>query len=141
VNNVYFDSSVLVSLYIKDANSRRAISLISRSRNPIIFTPLHCIEVLNAIRLATFQGRITPSENSGAQQLIADDIASGVLQRQPIHWSLMLEEALRLSRQHTAEIGCRTLDLLHLATAKLLKVKKFTTFDQRQEKVAKLMDL
>ena len=35
-------------------------------------------------------------------------------------------------------IGCRTLDLLHVAVALTLGVKTFVSFDERQRAVAKL---
>jgi len=41
-----------------------------------------------------------------------------------------------LSRKHTASIGCRSLDVLHVASALELELKNFLTFDRRQQKLA-----
>ena len=46
-----------------------------------------------------------------------------------------------LSDRHSEMIGCRTLDLLHVAAALSLGVKTFVTFDERQRAVAKLEGL
>jgi len=41
-----------------------------------------------------------------------------------------------LSGRHTAAIGCRTLDILHVAVAKVIGAKIFVTLDARQAAVA-----
>ena len=46
-----------------------------------------------------------------------------------------------LSDRHAETIGCRTLDLVHVAVALSLGVKTFLTFDERQRAVAKLEGL
>jgi len=52
-----------------------------------------------------------------------------------------LELARELSDRHAQTLGCRTLDLLHIAVALSLGVKTFITFDERQRAVAKLEGL
>lgn len=42
---------------------------------------------------------------------------------------------------HTPALGCRTLDILHVAAAVLLKVGLFMTFDQPQAQLATLAGL
>jgi predicted nucleic acid-binding protein len=46
-----------------------------------------------------------------------------------------------VTQRQLVEIGCRTLDLLHVAVALSLGVKTFVTFDERQRAVAKLEGL
>ena len=61
------------------------------------------------------------------------------------HWRLLgseiWERALVLSRQHSARLGTRTLDLLHVAAALVLGPDVFYTFDKRQRKLGKTQRL
>lgn len=45
------------------------------------------------------------------------------------------------SRKYTRSIGCRSLDILHVATAVELEFKYFATFDVRQQQLAKAAGL
>jgi predicted nucleic acid-binding protein len=45
-------------------------------------------------------------------------------------------EAEVLSAAHTAQLGTRALDVLHVAAATVLGVKEFFTFDTRQKSLA-----
>jgi predicted nucleic acid-binding protein len=46
-----------------------------------------------------------------------------------------------LSLRHSAKFGTRTLDLLHVASALILKPEVFYTFDERQRKLARAQQL
>lgn len=46
------------------------------------------------------------------------------------------ETAHTLSRRHTAKLGARTLDILHVAMALELGAPAFYTFDRRQSRLA-----
>ena len=52
-------------------------------------------------------------------------------------WHRVLAEAESIATNHTSAIGCRTLDVLHVAAAKLAGVTEFCTFDTRQADLAK----
>jgi predicted nucleic acid-binding protein len=49
--------------------------------------------------------------------------------------------ASQLSNRHALEIGVRYLDMLHVASAVLLKADRFLTFDLRQRRLAKAVGL
>jgi len=44
--------------------------------------------------------------------------------------------ARRLSRRHTAKVGTRSLDIIHVASALLLRPEVFYSFDERQRRLA-----
>jgi len=46
--------------------------------------------------------------------------------------AVIWERAVRLSQRRVAKLGVRTLDVLHVATALLLTLDVFYTFDGRQ---------
>jgi predicted nucleic acid-binding protein len=133
---VYADASLVVSLYIREAHSEAAVAALSRLDSALRFTSLLRHEVFNALRLAAFRGDITLDT---CRDLIADieaDQRRGLLLATPLPWDLLFDEAERLSAGHTAALGLRSLDLLHVAAARLLGAELFLTFDRRQRKLA-----
>jgi predicted nucleic acid-binding protein len=56
-------------------------------------------------------------------------------------WRATLKRAGNLSQKHTPVLGCRSLDVLHVASALELELKNFLTFDRRQQKLAKAAGL
>ena len=46
-------------------------------------------------------------------------------------------EALELADRYSARLGTRSLDLMHVSAALLLKTETFLSFDERQRKAAK----
>jgi uncharacterized protein len=51
------------------------------------------------------------------------------------------QKAEELSAGHAATLGCRTLDIIHVAAAVVIGVSDFVTFDNRQAALAKLCGL
>ena len=56
-------------------------------------------------------------------------------------WRATLRMAADVSRAQTASIGCRSLDVLHVATALQLGLRRFVTFDRRQQDLARAVGL
>jgi predicted nucleic acid-binding protein len=109
---IYADASVLVCLYVSDANSARAEKWWQGRTSPVIVTALHRLEIRNAFSLAVFQNRIILAESHAA-------------------WDQFCQHV-----QGKAFIGGRSLDVLHVASAVELHVEEFLTFDLRQQKIA-----
>lgn len=64
------------------------------------------------------------------------DIASGLLQKVSPDKASVFRKANELSETHSASLGCRTLDILHVAAAVVIGAKNFVTFDARQAALA-----
>lgn len=64
------------------------------------------------------------------------DIQGGTLQAAPVLWDEVFTRAEGLSAAHTAGIGARAMDILHVAAAMALGIKEFLTFDVRQKALA-----
>jgi len=133
--SAYADTSFLVSLYVPDANSVPAARHMSRARLPLWLTPLAELELTNAMELRLFRRELSPAEVEAALAALADDVANGVLTPTPLP-STVFEKAREISRQHTARLGARTLDILHVASALALGARTFYTFDKSQRKLA-----
>jgi predicted nucleic acid-binding protein len=134
--SVYADTSFLVSLYVLDANSERAATQIQQAKLPILLTTFGELELTNAISLRLFRRELTPSKAQAARALVHKDLADGVLLTKPLTMS-NFEKAMRMARRRTPQLGTRTLDILHVASALELRAEKFYTFDHNQARLAK----
>ncbi|MBI5397691.1 MAG: type II toxin-antitoxin system VapC family toxin [Verrucomicrobia bacterium] len=128
----YADSSFFFSYYASDTNSPRADAWRLAHPSPLPFSSLNRLELRNALELAVFQKRISPQESSEAWQTVESDLRDGLLIPTPLLFVDVFREAELLAANHTAQVGTRSLDLLHVAAARLLGVEELVTFDQRQ---------
>jgi predicted nucleic acid-binding protein len=133
---IYADTSFLVASLIPDVHSGEAMAMLGKSGSPLVFAPLHCLELANAVRLKVFWKQITAEQAEGAfahrDHLLRDEawVRRGTSLRKAI------ERAEELSAASTARAGGRSLDLLHVALALDLGLKQFWSFDKRQRAVA-----
>ena len=137
--SVYADTSFLVSLYVLDANSEHAATHIQRAKFPILLTSFGQLELANAMSLRLFRKELAPGKINAARALVRQDLADGVLSIKPLTTGIF-ESAMRMARRRTDQLGTRTLDILHVASALELKADVFYTFDRNQERLAKLKD-
>lgn len=137
----YADTSLLFSLYSTDLNSPRADAWRQANPAPLPFTAFHRLELRNALSLAVFQKRLTPIEVQSAWQEVENDLAAGLLILRGGLWHRVLVDAESAALNHTPTIGCRTLDVLHVTSAKLIGATDFCTFDSRQSGLATKLGL
>ena len=130
----YADTSFLVSLYLPDVHSPLAWAAM-KSRPYLYLTPLHELELLNAIQLAVFRKLISRTQaRSVLRDFEQDRSGMFALTPMPIECYARAEQ---LARRHTSTLGTRSLDILQVATALVLKPDVFFTFDARQGRLAK----
>jgi predicted nucleic acid-binding protein len=132
----YFDSGVLIKLYVPEPNSSDAAAWVSQYAGLIVFTHLQENEVRNAIRLKAARKEISDSQLRVVLASIKADVDQGTLHRPAIDWMSAWQTAERLSHRYAHETLCRTLDTLHVAVAQVLKITDFVSLDQRQRKLA-----
>jgi predicted nucleic acid-binding protein len=130
--SVYADSSFLVSCYVVDANTPHARAYLSEHNSPLVFTALHDLEVRNALRLGVFRGLLTEEQAKAAAANLDGDLRAGRLVRTAVEWPVVFRLASRLSAQHAVVTGTRSLDILHVAAAKALRLRELASFDSRQ---------
>jgi predicted nucleic acid-binding protein len=135
----YADTSFLVSIYLADAHSRGADRLF-RASTGLFLTPLHSVELAHAIEQNIYRGRISSGTAAQIYFEFERDRRAGLWRAVP-QPELTFEVSVDLARAHTAVIGNRTLDTLHVAAALELKAERFWTFDERQAKLAKAVGL
>ena len=95
---------------------------------------------MNALESRIFRGEVTAAQIAAAQKAFRSDIAEGILALQPLP-GVAFQKARQLIKQHTARLGTRTLDLLHVAAALVVGAETFLTFDDKQRKLAEACGL
>ena len=140
-NRTYADPSALLKLYIHEPASAAMSAWRSRTKGALPVTPHGRLEIVNGICLAGFLKIINAEALSDAIASFDEDLAEGRYVDADILWRATLRRARELSRAHTPALGCRTLDVLHVATAIELGLRYFVTFDSRQGQLAKAAGL
>jgi predicted nucleic acid-binding protein len=135
----YLDTGCFVKLYYPEPDSAKVIALIQGK--PVCHTPLHELEFVNALQLKVFFKNATAAQTTAARALVEGDLKTGVLVSARSDWENVFQEAVKLAEQHTGAFGCRSLDVLHCAAAKVLAASEFVTTDGRQKKLASAMGL
>jgi len=137
---VYVDTSFLISLYSLDGNSAAAARTMATSQGDHLVSTLCELEVANALELRVFRKEVAAAQARSSATVFENDLRDGVFQLQPLT-EQAFEKARQLSRQHTARLGTRTADLLHVAAALDLRADYLYTFDQQQRKLAHAVKL
>jgi predicted nucleic acid-binding protein len=126
----------VVSLYVPDSNSVQAAAMVSSSIGPIVASSVVLLETTNAFELRVFRGLATRRNAANALNDFESDIQRGVFQILPVPpaaWTA----AGKLSRSHSARLGTRSMDILHVAIAMVLRADTFLTFDRNQSALAR----
>ncbi len=139
--SAYADTGFLCSLYTPDAHTERAARYMARKVESLPLTWLHRLEFRNALHLRVFRKEITRAQRDASLNLMLADAASGVLIRIYPAMDAVQSEAERLSAQYSEHLGTRSLDILHVASALVLGLPEFITFDHRQGSLAKAAGL
>ncbi len=140
-NRTYADPSALLKLYIHEPASAAMSAWRSRTKGALPVTPHGRLEIVNGICLAGFRKIISAEALSDAIASFDEDLAESRYVDADILWRATFRRARELSRAHTPALGCRTLDVLHVATAMELGLRYFVTFDSRQRQLAKAAGL
>jgi predicted nucleic acid-binding protein len=135
------DSSLIVALYLAEADSARADAACASVTPPIRLTDWHRVEIANAFQRAVKNGRITAAQAALLWQDFTADIAAGRFEIVAIDHAVVLNLTLVLTQKHTAIIGTRTLDLIHIASALDMGEADFLSFDHRQGQAARMEGL
>lgn len=128
----YADTGFLLSLHLSESTSAAASATMAGIREPLPVTRLVALEFRNALRLGVFRQRFSESQRAAVWRAFTDDIRGGLLERLEEDAAAVFSEAKALCDGFTATTGVRTLDLLHVAAARVLGRTQFLSFDRRQ---------
>lgn len=135
--NSYADTGFIVSLYKEEGTSTRAVALMAKQTTSVQLSQLGELEFRNALHLAVFRGELTRGDAVLKKRLFQEDLANGIFTVVPVPAAALFAKATGLADRHSARLGTRSLDLMHVAAALLLKAEVFLSFDERQRKAAR----
>lgn len=129
----YFDTSFLVALYVPNDHTAAALRHRARTgRQPILFTPLHRLELRTTVRQCAYGGLITQADARQILRHVEEDLDDGTLVHEPLDWTESLQRAESVADRLAWTKPCRSLDLWHVAVALEIQVAVFVTFDKDQ---------
>ncbi len=137
---IYLDTSAFVKLYIFESESVPLQRFIASQDHPLPVWDMLEAELCNALRLKVFWGELTESQAANQiahyerRKQIGQYFVPGVSRT-----ALMV--AFHALSRETARIGCRTMDILHVAFARQIEPQRFVTYDERQRELAKFAGL
>ncbi len=132
----YADTGFLLSLYLPETTTAAAAATMRNTTAPLPLIALTLLELRNGFRLAVFRRYISEHQRAQCWEQLERDIAGGVYERATVSGPQLYERAAGLVDAHSARLGTRTLDVLHVTAALLLGAKTFLSFDRRQCKLA-----
>ena len=138
--NGYFDTSALVALYVNEAHSRLARRE-ARTAGQIPFTPLHDLELGNALQLLRGRHLIDDRQLRQLSSQVAEDRDAERLVETAVDLHRVFARAGELSAEYSARLLCRSLDVLHVASSLELGCRRFISGDDRQLLLARAVDM
>jgi predicted nucleic acid-binding protein len=133
---IYLDTSAFLKLYIREPGATEVQDLVVAQNCPLPVWDLLEAEFANALRLKAFWQEITPAQAETQIGLFHHRKQQGFYHVPEIDRGSLMAAFRRLSAE-TPRLGCRTLDILHVACATLLDPDAFVTFDARQRMLAR----
>ncbi len=138
----YPDTSFLCAFYVRQSNSPVAAAHAATMKEPLHITELLRYEFRQSLRFQVWRHSANPREGiaprdaQAAERQFESDLADGTAVLAPCPWLDVFRSAEEISRRHTAGGGHRSFDVLHVATALVLKAEHLLTFDANQRKLA-----
>jgi predicted nucleic acid-binding protein len=132
---LYLDTSALLKLYIREPGSAAVQSYIASQDLPLPIWEIQEIEFINALRLKVFWKELSTAEVELQIEHFKKRRLRGLYLFPEIHRSDLMNTFYLLSSE-TPRLGCRTMDILHVACAVQLETGTFITFDARQRALA-----
>jgi hypothetical protein len=113
----------------------------ARHEPPAVLTHLHRVELTTAWHLKVFRRELRLATILQALADLEHDVDAGVWEGPAYDLGDVYARAEHLARRHTAVLGTRSLDILHVAAALALGATRFITSDRRQASLARTADL
>jgi len=139
----YWDTCCLLKLYCRESDSDDYLARIEKSVEPPLSSTFARTELFYA-----FQQKAARGETSGmsAEVLFAqfeDDVKAGHIELAPLGEDVLSDarEVAQLCYQSEPQIFLRSLDGIHLGTARKLKCSELITCDQRMQAAAERLGL
>ncbi len=137
---IYLDTSALIKLYLLEEGSKEVQQRIASQDRPLPVWEIQEAELMNALQLNVFWKKITQKQADSQIDLFHGRQKKGYYFFPEIHRTELMKTFRTLSRE-TARLGCRTIDIFHVACALQIGATSFITFDDRQRTLAEFVKL
>lgn len=132
---LYLDTSALLKLYILEPGSEAVQAHVTSQDLPLPIWEIQEAELVNALRLKAFWQEITPAQAETQIDLFQTRRKRGLYTFPQIDRNSLMKCFLHLSAE-TPRLGCRTMDILHVACALEIAATAFLSFNQCQNALA-----
>ena len=134
---IYLDTSAFIKLYLQEDGSAEVHDLVVSQREPLPVWHFMELEFLNALRFKVFLAELNPEDVEHVISLYLDRKRGGQYFAPHLDPIALHELSLQMTMR-TPTIGCRALDILHVAAARLCESTAFVTADERQAALAEV---
>ena len=134
---IYLDTSAFIKLYLHENGSAEVHGLVVAQAEPLPVWHFMELEFLNALRFKVFLAEMSPDDVERVISLYLDRKRSGQYFAPHLDPIALHELSLQMTVR-TPIVGCRALDILHVAAARLCDATVFVTADKRQAALAEV---
>lgn len=132
---LYLDTSALLKLHVRETGSSEVQRRITSQDHPLPVWEMQQGELINALRLKVFWNEITSEQAEAQISLFQSRLKRGLYFFPEID-RISLMKRFNILSAETPRLGCRTMDILHVACAVEIGAHEFLSFDQRQKSLA-----
>lgn len=138
----FTDTSFLWALYREQDQSERADVFMKDDKVEIIVSSQVLWEFRQSVRFQVFRHQndktkgFSKSEAGRMMGVLITNVKANSLHLATVEWPDVHSISETLSATYTMKGGHRPMDIIHLATAKHLKIRQFLTFDSNQKRLA-----
>ena len=132
---LYLDTSAFLKLYVREEGSEEVQSLVISQEEPLPVWEILEMELHNALQLKVFRDELDDADAVHQYALFQQRKVRGLYFVPEIRRAELMDVFRRLSALKP-RLGCRTMDILHVACACQIKAQQFISFDHRQRKLA-----
>ena len=91
--SLYYDSGVLVKLYVREELSDAVARFLAERREAVAIDDLHEIEMRNALRLKRFREEMDDEQLAASMAMLANDLVARRLIRTAVDWQSVFAAA------------------------------------------------
>jgi len=132
---IYLDTSAFIKLYLREEGSAKVHGIVVTQEEPLPVWLFMELEFYNALRFKIFLGEMTRDDVDRIISLYLERKSSGQYFAPRLDPIALHELSVQMTAR-TPTIGCRALDILHVAAARLCNAALFVTADKRQAALA-----
>jgi len=135
---IYWDTSCVVKLYASEVDSDKLLSLAVKADDAFCCSAMLTAELFFAFRQKELRKEIKPGGATALFSAYKTDAESGRFVLLPVGQDVLADaiEVAKACLDRTPPIPVRTLDGIHLATARLVRVSRIVTTDDRMRAAA-----